>query len=104
MDPSAYDGPRGVNGPLVIAIDVSRFAAPAAFRSEIEEQGEAVTACPPREGVVAVQLPGEPELWTREERLRDGVPLPDATWQELRDLAVRQGVAFPVVAPQGFEP
>lgn len=104
MNPSAYDGPRGVNGPLIIAIDVSRFADPADFRSEIEAQCELVTECPPREGVVAVQLPGEPELDTREERLRDGVPLPDATWHELRDLAAQQGVEFPVVAPQGLEP
>lgn len=44
---------------------------------------------------MAVQLPGEPELATREERLRDGVPVPETTWQELRDLAAMQGVAFP---------
>ena len=95
LDPSAYDGPRGVNGPLVIAIDVSRFADPEVFRAATEAQCDAVTACSPREGVAVVQLPGEPELATREERLRAGVPVPDSTWQELRDLAAKQGVSFP---------
>jgi LDH2 family malate/lactate/ureidoglycolate dehydrogenase len=98
LDPSAFDGPRGLNGPLIIAIDVSRFSDPAHFRASIESQCEAITGCPPREGVAAVQLPGEPELSTREERLRDGIPVPDATWQELRDLAAAQGVAFPEVS------
>jgi LDH2 family malate/lactate/ureidoglycolate dehydrogenase len=97
MNPSAYNGPRGLNGPVIIAIDISRFADPVEFRAEIEAQCDVVTACPPREGVVAVQLPGEPELSTREERLRAGIPMPDATWQELRDLAATQGVAFPHV-------
>jgi LDH2 family malate/lactate/ureidoglycolate dehydrogenase len=104
LDPSAYNGPRGVNGPVIVAIDVSRFSDPAEFRAQAEAQCEAVTTCRPREGVAAVQLPGEPELATREERLRDGVPIPEATWLELRDLAEKQGVEFPVVAPQGLEP
>ncbi|MCA9861830.1 MAG: Ldh family oxidoreductase [Thermomicrobiales bacterium] len=95
LDPSAYDGPRGLNGPLIIAIDVSRFSSPETFRAEIEAQCDAVASSPPRAGVMAVQLPGEPELATREERLRDGVPVPETTWQELRDLAAMQGVAFP---------
>lgn len=95
LDPSAFNGPRGVNGPVIIAIDVSRFATPELFRAEVEAQCDVVAACSPRDGVAAVQLPGEPELATRAERLRDGVPVPDTTWQELRDLAAAQAVSFP---------
>lgn len=97
LDPSSFDGPRGVNGPVIIAIDVSRFADPDHFRSEIEAQCEVISASPPREGVVSVQLPGEPELANRDERLRDGIHIPDTTWQELRALAAAQGVDFPEV-------
>ncbi|MFN8663270.1 MAG: Ldh family oxidoreductase [Thermomicrobiales bacterium] len=102
MDPSAYDGPRGVNGPLIIALDVSRFSDPRDFRTAIEAQCDVVTACRPREGVDVVRLPGEPELANREERLRAGIHVPDATWQELRELAARQGVAFPNVGTESF--
>jgi LDH2 family malate/lactate/ureidoglycolate dehydrogenase len=94
MDPSNYDGPRGVNGPFVLAIDVGRFTDPDHFRAEVEAQCDAVTCCPPAEGVDAVLLPGQPELATREVREREGVPVAETTWAELVALAQAQGVTI----------
>jgi hydroxycarboxylate dehydrogenase B len=54
-----------------------------------------VTSCLPAEGVEAVLLPGQPELAMRAARERDGVPIPDSTWQELEALAREHGVAPP---------
>jgi LDH2 family malate/lactate/ureidoglycolate dehydrogenase len=45
--------------------------------------------------VEAVLLPGQPELAMRATRERDGVPIPDTTWQELEALARDHGVAPP---------
>lgn len=98
MDPSEYDGPRGVNGPFVLAMDVARFTDPDHFRAEVEAQSEVVTGCPPAEGFASVLLPGEPELLTRANRERDGVPLADSTWQELVELAQHYGVEAPVAS------
>ena len=95
MDPSSYDGPRGVNGPFVLAMDVARFTDPDHFRAEIEAQSEVVTGCPPAEGFESVLLPGEPELLTRADRERDGVPVAESTWQELVELAQQYGVEAP---------
>jgi LDH2 family malate/lactate/ureidoglycolate dehydrogenase len=94
MDPSAYDGPRGVNGPFILAIDISRFTSLERFRAEAEAQCEAVTRCLPAEGVDAVLLPGEPELATRAIRERDGIPVADSTWAELEALARQHGVTL----------
>jgi LDH2 family malate/lactate/ureidoglycolate dehydrogenase len=94
MDPSAYDGPRGVNGPFVLAIDIGRFTDLDHFRAEAEAQCAVVTGCLPAEGVPEVLLPGQPELATRAIRERDGVPVPDSIWDELQTLAREYGVAL----------
>lgn len=92
LDPSEYDGPRGVNGPFILAIDIARFTDLEQFRAQSEAQCEAVTGCLPAEGVEAVLLPGQPEIAMRAIRERDGVPIPDSTWQELQALAREHGV------------
>jgi LDH2 family malate/lactate/ureidoglycolate dehydrogenase len=42
-----------------------------------------------------VLAPGEPEELTRAERGRTGIPLPEATWRSLDELAGRLDVALP---------
>jgi uncharacterized oxidoreductase len=92
MDPSSLEGPRGINGPFVLAIDVAPFNDPAEFRRQVEAQCEAVTACPPGDGCDEVLLPGEPELRARARREAEGIPLAAATWRELLAEADRLGV------------
>jgi uncharacterized oxidoreductase len=81
-----------VNGPFIMAIDIARFTDIEQFRAQSEAQCEAVTDCLPAEGVDAVLLPGQPEIAMRAIRERDGVPIPDSTWQELQALAQEHGV------------
>ena len=50
MDPSDYDGPRGVNGPFILAIDIARFTDLERFRAEVEAQCAAVTGSLPAGG------------------------------------------------------
>jgi LDH2 family malate/lactate/ureidoglycolate dehydrogenase len=94
MDPSAYDGPRGVNGPFILAMDISRFTDPAHFRAEVEAQCDAVARCLPAEGVEEVLLPGQPELATKALRERDGIPLPETIWEQLQALSQEHKVAL----------
>jgi LDH2 family malate/lactate/ureidoglycolate dehydrogenase len=95
LDTSAYSGPRGINGPFILAIDIGRFTDLETFRAETEAQCAAVAESQPAEGVDAVLLPGQPELAMREHREREGVPIPDTTWQELAVLAEARGVSMP---------
>ena len=75
---------RGGNGPLVLAIDVSAFVDPATFVARVEEQAAEINASAPAAGVDAVFLPGDPELVLRVQRERDGIPVPDSTWEKLQ--------------------
>jgi LDH2 family malate/lactate/ureidoglycolate dehydrogenase len=94
LDPSPFSGPRGVNGPFILAIDVSRFVDPALFRDEVETQCAAVNESLPADGVDAVLLPGQPELAMAAIREREGIPIPESTWEELLMLAAEHGVSL----------
>jgi LDH2 family malate/lactate/ureidoglycolate dehydrogenase len=95
MDPSTYDGPRGVNGPVVIAIDITCFTALETFMAQTELQIDAVEGSRPASGVDEVLLPGTPELRNRAAREATGIPLADSTVADLVALAARHGLAAP---------
>lgn len=92
MDTSGFDGPRGANGPLIIALDVAPFVDPDLFRTEIEAQAQSIADSAPAAGFDAVRLPGDPELASREDRGSTGIPIPETTWQQLLALAGELGV------------
>jgi LDH2 family malate/lactate/ureidoglycolate dehydrogenase len=92
MDTTGFDGPRGANGPIIIVLDPTAFTPFDHFTREIEAQGTLITGSSPAEGFDEVLLPGEPELRTRRERLANGIPIPDATWNEITALAGELGV------------
>lgn len=94
MDTTGFDGPRGANGPLVLALDIGAFVPPAHFRAEIDAQCDLIAASPAADGFERVLLPGDLELAHRRRRERDGIPIPDRTWAELLALAEELGVAI----------
>lgn len=77
---------------ICIAVDLSRYRAPVAYRMAAEACLAELRACPPAPGFERVEIPGEREAGLRLERLQSGIPLPPATLQSLRDLGVRLGV------------
>ena len=81
-----------MSGTVVVAYDPAAFGDRDAYLRAVDDAITTIQAVPPAEGVQAVLAPGEPESRSREERLRDGIPLPAETWRELRELAARQGV------------
>jgi uncharacterized oxidoreductase len=88
--------PRGrLAGVFVIVIDPTAFGDAAHYRAMVAEHLSAAKRVPPAEGVAEVLTPGELEHRTRIERERDGIPLPEATWRELEEVAVRFGLAMP---------
>ena len=93
MDPSMYTGPRGVNGPVLLAIDPECFAPSYdEFIDRIEAQCAAVKNARPEAGLDAITLPGEPERRARAERLQTGIPIADATIADLESVCAAAGV------------
>jgi uncharacterized oxidoreductase len=82
-----------VNGMLSIAIDPARFADGAGGEADYDALMDYVKGCAAIDPATPVLVAGEPERITREERLRDGVPVDDGTWRQLAELATELGVA-----------
>lgn len=76
----------------LLAIDPSALRPAADFTAYVERLAARLKAVPPAPGFSEVLLPGEPEAQTRATRQRDGIPVPDATWEAIRATAGDLGV------------
>jgi uncharacterized oxidoreductase len=87
-----------INTMCSIYIDPDRLPDRAAFDAEADALVEWVKASPPAAPNGEVLLPGDIERRTREQRLREGIPLDDTTIGEITEAAVSVGIARDDVA------
>ncbi len=85
-------------GVFLVAVDPGRFGDPAAYGAMVTEVLSAAKRAPCAPGVPEILVPGEPEIRMRERRSREGIPVPEATWRDLRALAKRFGLPLPAAA------
>ncbi len=91
--PSALPDFDGGNGTLMMALKIEAFTSPDQFTDQVERLYGAIRAAPPKPGVDAVLMPGDPERKTRAYRLEHGIQLPERTWEEIQALARELGAA-----------
>jgi hydroxycarboxylate dehydrogenase B len=90
-DAAPHEGGR-FNGAVFLAIDPSALRPLDDFVGAVEAINDRVAGVPPAPGSDGVLIPGQPEERSRERRLREGIPLPDATWQAIQETARELGV------------
>jgi uncharacterized oxidoreductase len=83
------------SGTMVIAVDPAAFGPIDEYEQRADATIDRIKAVPPAAGFTEVLVPGEPEHRTRQERLRDGVPIPAATWAAIRECATSLGLPDP---------
>ncbi|MFH1566407.1 MAG: Ldh family oxidoreductase [Gemmatimonadota bacterium] len=81
-----------VNGIGVLVLDPEPLCGAARFRHLVEELVAYVTGSPPAPGFAEVMVPGAREFRTRDRRLREGIPLPEETCRQIREVGARAGV------------
>ena len=86
--------PRG-NNVLFLALDAAQFSGLDSLIRQSECVADYVRSTPRAPGVEAILLPGDPELRTLEHRSAHGIPLEEAHWLRLAELAQRLGVPLP---------
>jgi len=87
--------PRHIQNSVVAAIDISTFTDVESYKEHIDNLIDGLKALPKAEGFTEIFVPGEPEERTFEERSRNGIPLPEGTVRNLRNIAERFGVKLP---------
>jgi LDH2 family malate/lactate/ureidoglycolate dehydrogenase len=87
--------PRGVQNGIVAAIDIGTFADVEAYKEQVDNLIDALKALPKAEGSDEILVPGEPEDRVYQDRIKQGIPLPEGTVRNLRTVADKLGIELP---------
>jgi len=79
--------PSTQGGFFISVIDVSRFRNYEEYKKDVLHLVDMVKSSTLAEDVKEILIPGEVEEREAEKRQRDGIPIEDATWKELMNLA-----------------
>jgi uncharacterized oxidoreductase len=88
------DLPAGANGVWIYLLDIPQFLPAEQYQAAIERYSASIKSSAKLPGVEEILLPGEIENRRQQERLRDGVSIPEKTWELLQELAGKLGVAL----------
>lgn len=80
------------NGVLLIALRPDAFMPLDDYLAQVERACAAIKAAPSSDPARPVLLPGEPEQIARQARLANGIPMPEAAWQAMQELAASLGI------------
>ncbi len=91
VGPSGITTPPSPNGIFMLAVNPEAFVGLDEFVKNTDALLKQVKDWQPLEGQ-RVMVPGEPEKETKEDRLANGVKLPDDTWTEIAALCKELGI------------
>ncbi len=99
--PTLLAGHRPISAPdfsfgnptLLLALSPQAFDDSTDFAAQVAALKRRVKAVQPATGFDEVLLPGEPEARSHAQRVQAGIPLPDAVWADLRELAEEMGIS-----------
>ena len=83
---------RHNDGTFMLVVDPAAFS-PTDFKVEVEAFVRYLKATPPADGFEEVFYPGEIEYRTEQRRRREGIPIEEATWARLGEVAARFGIS-----------
>ncbi|MDQ1281534.1 MAG: Ldh family oxidoreductase [Thermoproteota archaeon] len=86
---AAYLGENRGQGVFQMALKISAFRDLGEFKDEMDNLLRAVRNSKPAPGFKEVLVPGDLELRTRKKRLMDGIDVPQATWDEIVQTAMK---------------
>jgi hydroxycarboxylate dehydrogenase B len=92
QSPPADEGEIECNNVLMVVFDPEKFAGTDHFKTQVNQLTEFTRNTPTRSDTQAIRLPGDRSTQLRAQRLQDGLPLDDGTWNALATLATELDV------------
>jgi uncharacterized oxidoreductase len=83
---------RYINGLALVAIDPEPLCGRERFRQLMDDLAAYITSSPPAQGHDEVLMPGGLDFRTRQQRLQEGIPLPEETCRQIAEVAAKVGV------------
>lgn len=90
--PALLSSYQRVQGTLMIALSIEAFQPLDEFRQMVAEFTARIKEIPRAADCEEILLPGEPEWRSKARREREGIPLPDKTWQRIQETAASLGL------------
>jgi LDH2 family malate/lactate/ureidoglycolate dehydrogenase len=87
--------PSTQGGFFVAVMDIRKFRDYEEYKKDVLHLVSNVKSCPLKDGFTEILIPGEIEEREAEKRMRDGMPVEDATWKELIKLAKELNIKPP---------
>ena len=87
----AFAGVTPRSGIFLFAMDAGLFRAQPDYAQALANRLGQIKAIPPAQGFSEVLIPGEPEARVRAQREREGIPIPEDTWQAVKTAALKVG-------------
>jgi LDH2 family malate/lactate/ureidoglycolate dehydrogenase len=91
------EGRRG--GAVIWAIDAFAFRPKESYEKNADFVLQRIKKIKPAPGFDEVLLPGEPEARSAAERMRDGIPVADTTWEQIVEGGKSVGVDVEALVP-----
>ena len=92
---AGIEPPGEVESSLCVAIDISAFVGLDDYQTQVDDLAAAITALPKADGVAQIYAPGERGDAILAERTKNGIPLPQGTWDRIAEAVGLLGVAMP---------
>ncbi len=86
------------DGCFLAVFNTQAFRDLETFRQEVADFAHYLKQTPPAEGFDGVLYPGEIELMREKERMQNGIPVDEKTWQQLCELGEKFGIGDKIAA------
>jgi L-2-hydroxycarboxylate dehydrogenase (NAD+) len=80
------------NGVFIMVLKIDNFVPLKDFKDRVDRLVKSIKNSPKAEGFEEILIPGEPEIYERERRLRSGIPISEKAWQPLVQACKQYGL------------